>query len=134
MSSDGKAPLASALVRQNGVRNGDALPIIFAPIDRAAFVPLRPISVPELRQMFLTALNWQGTRATYVRVVDDLMTLAESRHQPISRAVVMEYRSALITRRLSSSSINGQLSAICKACTLSRCFVTPNTSRTGGSE
>jgi hypothetical protein len=46
--------------------------------------------------------------------LDEVFALCEERKQPLSRALLMEYRAAMLEKRLSASTVNVRLSAVRK--------------------
>jgi integrase len=54
------------------------------------------------------------TRRNYAKALDELFALSAERRQPLSRDLLMEYRAAMLDRKLSPSTINVRLSAVRK--------------------
>lgn len=54
------------------------------------------------------------TRRNYAKALNELATLAHERRQPLSRALFLGYKAALIERGLSASTVNVRLSAVRK--------------------
>nr|WP_242618396.1 hypothetical protein [Edaphobacter modestus] len=44
--------------------------------------------------------------------MDEVFALCEERKQPLSRALLMEYRAAMLEKKLSASTVNVRLSAV----------------------
>jgi integrase len=70
--------------------------------------------IAALRQMVLNAVVSPHTRRNYAKALDELFAFSEQRQQPLSRALLMEYRAAMLERNLSPSTINVRLSAVRK--------------------
>jgi integrase len=67
-----------------------------------------------LCQMVLKAVVSPHTRRNYAKALDELFALSAERRQPLSRDLLMEYRAAMLDRKLSPSTINVRLSAVRK--------------------
>ena len=76
-------------------------------LDRAA-------AIQGLREMVLNAVVSEHTKRNYAKALDEVFTLCANRLQGISRPLLMEYRTSMIDRKLSPSTINVRLSAIRK--------------------
>jgi integrase len=70
--------------------------------------------IAALRQMVLNAVASPHTRRNYAKALDELFAFSEQKQQPLSRALLMEYRAAMLERNLSPSTINVRLSAVRK--------------------
>jgi integrase len=66
----------------------------------------------QLRAMVLNSVASEHSKRNYGKAVDDLFTFCASR--PLSRALLMEYRAAMLEKKLSASTVNVRLSAIRK--------------------
>jgi integrase len=62
----------------------------------------------------LNAAVSSHTRRNYAKALDELFAFRERKQQPLSRALLMEYRPAMLERNLSPSTINVRLSAVRK--------------------
>jgi hypothetical protein len=51
------------------------------------------------------------SKRNYAKALDEIFALCELRHQPLSRALLMEYRAMMLEKNLSASTINVRLSA-----------------------
>lgn len=71
-------------------------------------------SMDALRTMVRDAMVSTHSKRAYLKAVDDFFALIESAGRPISRALLMQYRAAMIEAGLSASTINLRLSAIRK--------------------
>ena len=71
-----------------------------------------PDSLAALRRMLANSVISGHTQRAYLAAFDDLFTLAAGR--PISRMILMEYRSSMIAAALSAATINQRLCAIRK--------------------
>jgi integrase len=72
----------------------------------------RNVALRELREMVLNSVASEHSKRNYAKAVDDLFTFCASR--PLSRALLMEYRAAMLEKKLSASTVNVRLSAIRK--------------------
>ena len=68
----------------------------------------------ELREMVLNSVASEHSKRNYAKALDEVYALCEERKQPLSRALLMEYRAAMLEKRLSASTVNVRLSAIRK--------------------
>jgi integrase len=66
----------------------------------------------DLRAMVLNSVASEHSKRNYGKAVDDLFAFCASR--PLSRALLMEYRAAMLEKKLSASTVNVRLSAIRK--------------------
>jgi len=71
-------------------------------------------SLASLRSLLCNSIVSSHIRRAYVKAFDDFVELSEESNRPVSRALVMEYRAAMIDQGLSASTINLRLSAIRK--------------------
>ena len=78
-----------------------------APLDRAA-------AFQELREMVLNSVASEHSKRNYAKALDEVFALCEARQQPLSRALLMEYRAAMLEKKLSASTVNVRLSAVRK--------------------
>jgi site-specific recombinase XerD len=68
----------------------------------------------ELREMVLNSVVSKHSKRNYAKALDEVYALCEERKQPLSRALLMEYRAAMLEKGLSASTVNVRLSAIRK--------------------
>ena len=66
----------------------------------------------ELRRAVLNGVAAENSRRNYGLALDELSAFCGRRKEPISRMLLLEFRSALLERNLSPSTINVKLSAI----------------------
>jgi site-specific recombinase XerD len=83
----------------------------------SALVPLAPatpipMTLDWLREMVLASVASPHSKRNYARAFNDLGKFLALRGEPLSRASLLDYRSQLVERGLSPSTINVQLSAI----------------------
>jgi len=71
-------------------------------------------ALQRLREMVLNAVASEHSKRNYAKALDEVYTLCANRLQGISRPLLMEYRTSMIDRKLSPSTINVRLSAIRK--------------------
>ena len=74
----------------------------------------RDAAFRELREMVLNSVASEHSKRNYAKALDEVYALCEERKQPLSRALLMEYRAAMLEKRLSASTVNVRLSAIRK--------------------
>jgi integrase len=74
----------------------------------------RNAAFQELREMVLNSVVSEHSKRNYAKALDEVYALCEERKQPLSRALLMEYRAAMLEKRLSASTVNVRLSAIRK--------------------
>jgi integrase len=67
-----------------------------------------------LREMVLNSVVSEHSKRNYAKALDEVFALCEERKQPLSRALLMEYRAAMLEKRLSASTVNVRLSAVRK--------------------
>jgi integrase len=72
----------------------------------------RNVAFRELREMVLNSVASDHSKRNYAKALDDLFAFCASR--PLSRPLLMEYRSAMLEKKLSASTVNVRLSAIRK--------------------
>jgi integrase len=89
-----------------------------ATVDRSAALAVSP-PAPEagpnaLRAMVLNAMVSPSTQRNYGKALDELFAFSKLKQQPLSRALLMEYRAQMLKRNLSASTINVRLSAVRK--------------------
>jgi len=72
----------------------------------------RNVAFRELREMVLNSVASDHSKRNYAKAVDDLFAFCASR--PLSRVLLMEYRAAMLEKKLSASTVNVRLSAIRK--------------------
>ena len=68
----------------------------------------------ELREMVLNSVASEHSKRNYAKALDEVYALCEARKQPLSRALLMEYRAAMLEKKLSASTVNVRLSAVRK--------------------
>ncbi len=78
-----------------------------SPLDRAA-------AFQALREMVLNSVASEHSKRNYAKALDEVFALCEERKQPFSRALLMEYRAAMLEKKLSASTVNVRLSAVRK--------------------
>jgi len=66
----------------------------------------------QLREMVLQAVASKHSKRNYAKALDEVFTLCANRAQPISRVLLLDYRSSMIEKGLSPSTINVRLAAI----------------------
>jgi site-specific recombinase XerD len=74
----------------------------------------RDAAFRELRDMVLNSVASEHSKRNYAKALDEVYALCEERKQPLSRALLMEYRAAMLEKGLSASTVNVRLSAIRK--------------------
>jgi integrase len=72
----------------------------------------RNVAFRELREMVLNSVASDHSKRNYAKALDDLFAFCASR--PLSRLLLMEYRAAMLEKKLSASTVNVRLSAIRK--------------------
>ena len=78
-----------------------------SPLDRTA-------AFQALRKMVLNSVASEHSQRNYAKAPDEVFALCEERKQPLSRALLMEYRAAMLEKKLSASTVNVRLSAVRK--------------------
>jgi len=68
----------------------------------------------ELRTAVLDGVAAENSKRNYALALDELAAFAKEQMQPISRALLLEFRATLLERNLSASTINVKLSAVRK--------------------
>ena len=68
----------------------------------------------ELRRAVLNGVAAGNSKRNYALALDELAAFCTERRQPISRALLLEFKAAMLERELSASTINVKLSAIRK--------------------
>jgi integrase len=89
---------------------------------RTALVLLSPVAdalyergrFDELRMAVLNGVPAENSKRNYALALDELAAFAKEQMQPISRALLFEFRTTLLKRNLSASTINVKLSAVRK--------------------
>jgi integrase len=87
-----------------------------------ALAPLAAVSesLPDaaifdrLRLAVLNGVTANNSKRNYALALDELASFSKERKQPISRALLLEFRATLLARNLSASTVNVKLSAIRK--------------------
>jgi hypothetical protein len=70
-------------------------------------------AVAELRRMVLLSVVSEHSKRNDAKAVDEVFVLCAMRQQPLSRALLMECRAAILEKKLSASTVNVRLSACC---------------------
>jgi hypothetical protein len=70
----------------------------------------RDAAFREFREMVLHSVASEHSKRNYAKPLDELYALREERKQPLSRALLIEYRAAMLEKRVSASTVNVQLS------------------------
>src|SRR5260370_21015892 len=78
-----------------------------SPLDRAA-------AFQELREMVLNSVASEHSKRNYAKALDEVFALCEARRQPLSRALLMEDRAAMLEKKLSASTVHVRLSPVRK--------------------
>jgi integrase len=73
--------------------------------------PLNLLST-KLRELVLQSVPSKHSKRNYAKALDEIFILCADRLQPISRPLLLEYRSSMIEKGLSPSTINVRLAAI----------------------
>jgi integrase len=68
----------------------------------------------ELREMVLNSVASEHSKRNYAKALDEVFTLCANRSQGLTRALLMEYRAAMVEKKLSASTVNVRLSAVRK--------------------
>jgi integrase len=74
----------------------------------------RNAAVRELREMVLNSVASEHSKRNYAKALDEVSTLCANRSQGLSRVLLMEYRTAMLEKKLSASTVNVRLSAVRK--------------------
>ena len=74
----------------------------------------RNAAFQELREMVLNSVASEHSKRNYAKALDEVFTLCANRSQGLSRALLMEYRAAMVEKKLSASTVNVRLSAVRK--------------------
>src|SRR5246500_4934130 len=74
----------------------------------------RNAAFQELREMVLNSVASEHSKRNYAKALDEVFTLCANRAQGLSRALLMEYRAAMVEKKLSASTVNVRLSAVRK--------------------
>jgi integrase len=64
--------------------------------------------------MVLNSVVSERSKRNYAKALDEVFTLCANRSQGLSRALLMEYRAAMLEKKLSASTVNVRLSAVRK--------------------
>jgi integrase len=64
--------------------------------------------------MVLNSVVSEHSKRNYAKALDEVFTLCANRSQGLSRALLMEYRAAMLEKKLSASTVNVRLSAVRK--------------------
>jgi integrase len=68
----------------------------------------------KIRRTVLNGVAADNSKRNYALALDEFRAFSQARQQPISRALVLDFRAALLARNLSPSTVNVKLSAIRK--------------------
>jgi integrase len=71
-------------------------------------------AIQALREMVLNSVASEHSKRNYAKALDEVFTLCANRSQGLSRALLMEYRAAMLEKKLSASTVNVRLSAVRK--------------------
>jgi integrase len=74
----------------------------------------RSAAIRALREMVLNSVASEHSKRNYAKALDEVFTLCANRSQGLSRALLMEYRAAMLEKKLSASTVNVRLSAVRK--------------------
>jgi hypothetical protein len=74
----------------------------------------RSAAIRALREMVLNSVVSEHSKRNYAKALNEVFTLCANRSQGLSRALLMEYRAAMLAKKLSASTVNVRLSA-CRA-------------------
>jgi hypothetical protein len=74
----------------------------------------RAAAFQALREMVLNSVVSEHSKRNYAKALDEVFALCEARKQPLSRALLMGYRAAMLEKKLSASTVNVRLSAVRK--------------------
>jgi hypothetical protein len=74
----------------------------------------RSVAIRALREMVLNSVSSEHFKRNYAKALDEVFTLCANRSQGLSRALLMEYRAAMLEKKLSASTVNVRLSAVRK--------------------
>jgi integrase len=74
----------------------------------------RSAAIRALREMVLNSVVSRHSKRNYAKALDEVFTLCANRSQGLSRALLMEYRAAMLEKKLSASTVNVRLSAVRK--------------------
>ena len=66
----------------------------------------------QLRLAVLNGVTAKNSKRNYALALDELAAFSKQRPQPISRALLLDFRAGLIDKNLKPSTINVKLSAI----------------------
>jgi integrase len=88
-----------------------SLALIPSPADAQ---PDRSAAILALREMVLNSVVSEHSKRNYAKALDEVFTLCANRSQGLSRALLMEYRAAMVEKKLSASTVNVRLSAVRK--------------------
>src|SRR5260370_13372354 len=64
--------------------------------------------------MVLSSAVSEHSKRSYAKALDEVFTVCANRLQGLSRALLMEYRAAMLEKKLSASTVNVRLSAVRK--------------------
>ena len=68
----------------------------------------------KLRAMVLASVVSDHTKRNYAKALDELFAFVAERREPLSRALLMDFREGMIAKKLSPSTVNVRLSAVRK--------------------
>ncbi len=89
----------------------ESLPLIPSAVESQ---PNRDAAFRELREMVLNSVASEHSKRNYAKALDEVFTLCANRSRGLSRALLMEYRAAMLEKKLSASTVNVRLSAVRK--------------------
>jgi hypothetical protein len=68
----------------------------------------RNAAFQALREMVLNSVVSKHSKRNYAKALDELFTLCANRSQGLSRALLMEYRAAMLEKKLSTSTVTNR--------------------------
>ena len=74
----------------------------------------RSAAIRALREMVPNPVVSEHSKRNYAKALDEVFTLCATRSEGLSRALLMEYRAAMLEKKLSASTVNVRLSAVRK--------------------
>ena len=73
-----------------------------------------PSRFDELRRVVLNGVAAENSKRSYALALDELSAFCAVRQQPVSRTLILEFKTAMLERDLNASTINVKLSAVRK--------------------
>lgn len=68
----------------------------------------------ELRLAVLNGVTAENSKRNYALALDELSAFCRDRQQPVTRTLILEFRTAMLDRNLSASTVNVKLAAVRK--------------------